>query len=244
MARTARSALFDAELITKLEIAARHAGFKTTEQFCEAVSVSGLLAKGASGPAPEESTLADLGRHLAGRLEQQADQAAWFGKLAETQKCAVVLEMLERGHSPERIAAALDCSIDKVRDTWAGYTDELGKRITGIRVSTVIGEMTARRDMLYDRAVENGQLSLAWKIQTDYAKMLGDFGIIEKAVIRQEITHKLDLDDVAQEELDKLIAVREKRIAAENEIKKISMTPDRDPVDDYDAGGEGDDDDE
>lgn len=224
----------------KLLRAAEHAGFRSPAEFCEAVVKSGLLAKEAPNAERflDRRSLEEVGKFLCQRMEVQTNQGAWFKKLSRDQKGALVCSLMQKGHAPPAIARALNCSETDVRETWAAYSDELGKTVTGIRASTVIGDLTARRDELYQRAIDAGNYSLAWRIQKDYTASLQDFGIIEKAVIRQEITHKLDLDEVAEEELEALVDVRQKRRTARLEIAKLK-TPEHVGPDATTQGGEG-----
>jgi hypothetical protein len=225
MARRTKSSLFDEQVIVRLEAAAKHAGFKSTAAMCEAVVSSGLIAKSHQAhDILEERSLGEVGKFLAQRMEVQTDQAKWFDGLHKTQKGALVCALMNKGHSPPAIAVALNITETVVRDTWAAYADELGKTVTGIRASTVVGELTARRDELYEQAVQRGQLALAWRIQKDYTASLQDFGIIERAVFRQEVTHTLSLDEAAQTELDAILSVREKKRLAQQEVKKLSLT--------------------
>ncbi len=172
-------------------------------------------------------TLGEVGHSLHLKI-RDADQQEWpklWRNLTKEQRGALVAHLSHIGFAPPSIALEFATQEHLVRDLWEQYADKLGQRVTGIRLQTLVGMLQSRADTLYEEARKQGKTNLAWKIMLDLGKALQDFGVVERAVYKQEVTHKLELTDADKHELEELVKVRNKRLASTERLKQIEATP-------------------
>lgn len=171
----------------------------------------------------EDVTLAEMGFSLHQQLSRRDDdeQAEFFRGLTKQQQGALVGHLTNEGFAPSSIALSFGVPEVRVRELWEEFADKLGQRITGIRLQTLVGKMTASAEKLYEQAVKDRKLNLAWKIQTDTVKILQDLGVVDRAAYRTEVTHKLELSEDDEREMDELLELRRRRKEAIERVKRI-----------------------
>jgi len=175
----------------------------------------------------EDVTLDDIGRALTiqqNMLEDDEKREFWK-KLTDIQQGALVAHLTHTGFAPTSIALAFGVSERTVREYWDQYSDRLGQRLQGIRLQTIVGNLQSRAEQLYEEARRTGKLNLAWKISMDHIKMMQDLGAVERAVHRSEVTHKLELTEAQEREYELAAELRQKRLKAQEEIKRIQADP-------------------
>lgn len=175
-------------------------------------------------------TVADVGQALYWKLYRDKEKKGFFKKLSEEQQAMLVAYLTHIGFAPQTIAIELDTSEQAVREHWARYADKLGQHVIGIRLQTLVGDLKAKADQLFQSAMAEGKLPLAWKITTDFVKVLQDLNIVERAAQKQEVTHKLELDEADLMELDGLMELRKKRKDAKRLLTIEEEKPTHDPL--------------
>ena len=222
MTRNARqpNATADPELRARVQAAIEAGGFNSEAELAEALTSTTTPRQVAElGSLTTALTVEDVGYALYMKLYQQSDKAKFFKKLMDDQKGMLIVYLTHVGFSPPAIAANLDVSEAYVHQCWSLYADKLGQQVMGIRLQTLVGDLKAKADQLYEVAMRDGKTQLAWKITTDFVGQLQELNIVERAVHRQEVTHKVELDEADLLELDELMSLRRKKQEAEHRLQ-------------------------
>jgi hypothetical protein len=213
------SALVDPEARRKLEAAAAAAGL-TMAQLVDLVHDSGAMALPPDAPdgITTTLTLGDLGLRLWGELQQvvAGDRTEWFGRLLESQKIALIVALADRGIRPELIARDLNLPSTQVRAVLDQYADRIGAQVTQVRLSTIAGHV----QLAAERAMEGLRQEGDWKgyfgVQKDVVKILQSLGIVDQAIHRVEVTHKME--DNTQAEIEAMLELERKKDRRKIEI--------------------------
>jgi hypothetical protein len=243
----AAPALASPELLAKLQKAADAAGC-TLQELADLVFESGVKPVQTTDGITQVYTLEDLGKRLWGTMQSvpKSERAAWFKQLVPTQQTAVVVVLRDQGFRTEVIARELELNpLDVVR-TWNLYAGELGAQVVGIRLNTIAGQLQLAAERAQEMAIEKNDHKGYWNIQKELVGALQTLGIVDQAVRRVEVTHKLN--DQQKEELDRLATLRSKQSRRRIEVEELQTTEQKGdalPADvskDYDAEDDADDD--
>jgi len=96
-----------------------------------------------------------------------------------------------------------------------------------VRLTHIAGELRNRADQVIEMLMQNGKPEIAFRVQKDYIKLLQDLGIVDRAIRRVEVTHKMDEEQKV--ELDRLMELEHKKKKRGEEIRQIE-TEVYDPV--------------
>lgn len=215
----AGSALLRADARALLEKAMAATGL-TMAQLVDLVHDSGAMATPPDSPdgVTRTVTLADLGTRMWAELqqEQKEDRSAWFAKLLPPQQVALVVAVADKGFRPEVIARDLGLPTARVREILDQYADRIGAQVTQVRLSTIAGHV----QLAAERAMEGCAKADDWKgyfgIQKDMVKILQSLGIVDQAIHRVEVTHKIE--DNTKAEIDAMLELERKRQRRMDEI--------------------------
>ena len=210
----------DPDARAKIEAAAKAVGL-TPEELADLMVDAGQTALPASDGITKRYTLEDLGVRLWGELQgtPKSRRAEWFDKLVNVQKAAVVVTLRDRGFRTEVIANDLGISATKVRQTYNGYAAELGSQVVGIRLDTIAGQMQMTKERAQQMAAEDGDHSALWRIEKEHVGVLQSIGIVDKAAQKVHVTH--DVTQEVRAEIDGLLAVEQKKLKRQQEIKML-----------------------
>jgi hypothetical protein len=219
-AATAASALVDPDAKRKLELAAEAAGL-TLAQLVDLVHDSGALTVAPDTPdgITTTLTLGDLGKRMHGELMKvfAPERMAWFEQLLEPQQVALMVTLVDEGYRPEIIARDLGIPSARVRATYDQYADRIGAQVTQVRLSTIAGHV----QLAAERAMAGLKASGDWKgyfgVQKDVVKVLQSLGIVDQAIHRVEVTHKIE--DNKQAEIDSMLELERKKQKRRIEIE-------------------------
>lgn len=203
----------------------------TTQQLLDLIFDTGIAALPPSSLVTEKYTLDDLGKRLWSEMQGQpkAGRAAWFAKLIDVQKAAVVCSVRNQGYSSEAIANDFQIDIADVVRTWNAYASKLGAQVVGLRLDAIAGQLQLAAERAQQMAIQAGDHRTYWKIANDLLDALQSIGIVDRAVHRVEVSHHLT--DDKKLELDKLIELSKKEERRSLEIKVIETDKDKsDPV--------------
>jgi hypothetical protein len=222
-AATAASALVDPAARQKLEAAAEAAGL-TLAQLVDLVHDSGAMSTppDADDGITTTLTLGDLGKRMWAELQQvlAPERAAWFAQLLEPQQIAMIVTLCDEGFRPEIISRELGISSVRVREVRDQYADRIGAQVTQIRLSTIAGHV----QIAAERAMEGLKAAGDWKgyfgVQRDVVKVLQSLGIVDQAIHRVEVTHKIE--DNRQAEIDAILEIERKKQRRRIEIETAS----------------------
>lgn len=182
-------------------------------QLVDLVHDSGAMALPPDAPdgITTTLTLGDLGLRLWGELQQvmREDRTGWFNGLLEAQKIALIVALVDRGIRPELIARDLNLSSTHVRSIIDQYADRIGAQVTQVRLSTIAGHV----QLAAERAMEGLRQEGDWKgyfgVQKDVVKILQSLGIVDQAIHRVEVTHKME--DTTQAEIEAMLELERKQ---------------------------------
>lgn len=222
-AATAASALVDPAARQKLEVAAEAAGL-TLAQLVDLVHDSGAMSTppDASDGITTTLTLGELGKRMWAELQQVLlpERAEWFTQLLEPQQIAMIVTLCDEGFRPEIISRELGISSVRVREVRDQYADRIGAQVTQIRLSTIAGHV----QIAAERAMEGLKAAGDWKgyfaVQRDVVKVLQSLGIVDQAIHRVEVTHKIE--DNRQAEIDAILEIERKKQRRRIEIETAS----------------------
>lgn len=171
-------------------------------------------------------TVGDVGQALHLKMDRTPDseRAEFFRGLTHGQKGALVTHLTHVGFAPTSIALGFGIPEVEVRRYWEEYSDKLGQKTTGIRIQTLVGQLQAKAETLSEMALRDKDSRLAWQIQKDMVKLLQDLDVVNRAVHRTEITHRMELSEADAQELDMMISLRKKKQVAEEKLKEIEAT--------------------
>lgn len=216
-----KTALVDPEATAKVAVAAQAAGFTSVAQLLDFIVDSGLFALPPSDGIVSQFTLEDLGQHLWNTMQQHpvAGRVKWFHGLADTQQRAIVVVLRSRGFASHNIAREFGVEERIVRRTWDKYADDLGAQVVGVRLTHIAGELRNRAEQVTEMLMQMNKPDQAFRVQKDYIKLLQDLGIVDRAIRRVEVTHKMDEEQ--KQELEKLMVLERKKKQREEEIEQI-----------------------
>jgi len=230
----------------QLERAAAAAGL-TVAELADLVFEAGVAPPKAPDGITVRYTLAELGTRLWGAMQTvpKSERADWFGKLTPVQQTSVIVVLRDQGFRTEVIARDLQLKPDEVMRTWNTYASQLGSQVIGIRLDTIAGQLQLASEKAQQMASESGDHNAYWRIEKEKVEILQSIGVVERAIHRTEVTHKLD--DEQKAEIEALVSLRNKqnvrRLEIE-EIKQIEAKGDAVPVEVVTADYDEDDDDE
>lgn len=213
-------ALASPELLERLQRAAGAAGC-TLQELADLVFEAGVKPTPTTDGITEVYTLEDLGKRLWGVMQgvPKSERAQWFSKLVPAQQTAVVVVLRDRGFRTEVIARELELNpLDVVR-TWNTYSSQLGAQVVGIRLDTIAGQLQLAAERAQEMAIEANDHRGYWSIEKDKVAVLQTLGIVDQAVRRVEVTHKLDNEQKA--EIDRLADLRSKQERRRVEIREL-----------------------
>lgn len=216
-------ALASPELLAKLTRAAEAAGC-TLQQLADLVFEAGVKPVATTDGITQVYTLEDLGMRLWGSMQAvpKTQRAEWFRQLVPKQQTAVIVVLRDQGYRTEVIARELELDpIDIIR-TWNTYAGQLGAQVVGIRLDTIAGQIQMAAERAQEMAIAKADHKGYWSIEKDKVGILQTLGIVDQAVRRVEVTHKLD--DQQRAELDALADLQAKKGKRRIEIAELETT--------------------
>jgi hypothetical protein len=217
----AGSALLHPDAKEKLEAAAEAAGL-TLAQLVDLVHDSGAMATPPDSPdgITTTLTLGDVGKRMWGELQQvqQFERTEWFANLLPPQQVALVIAVNDKGYRPEVIARDLGISATRVREIIDQYADRVGAQVTQLRLSTIAGHV----QLAAEKAMEGLQAAGDWKgffsIEKEKVKILQSLGIVDQAIHRVDVTHRME--GSAQADIEAMVELERKKQRRIDEIAR------------------------
>jgi len=193
----------------------------TVQQLADLMVDNAITALPETDGITEKYTLEDLGKRLWVQFSGQprSKRAGWFDGLSDPQKTAVIVVLRDRGYSSIAIANDLQVSQDSIQRTWNAYASQMGSQVVGVRLDTIAGQLQAVYERASHMAADADDHNALWKIHREYLAALQSIGIVDSAIHRTEVTHKLDAGQMA--ELEKLASLRNKQGIRQAEIKLV-----------------------
>jgi hypothetical protein len=213
-------ALANPAAAAQLERAAAAAGL-SVQELADLVFEAGVVPPPAKDGMTVRYTLAELGKKLWGTMQTvpRAERAIWFEQLAPVQRTAVIVVLRDQGFRTEVIARDLQIEPTEVMRTWNNYASQLGAQVIGIRLDTIAGQLQLASEKAQQMAAEQGDHRSYWNIEKQKVEMLQSIGIVERAIHRTEVTHKMDDQQMA--EIEALAALRNKQSKRRIEIAEV-----------------------
>lgn len=198
--------------------AAEAVGLTVTE-LADLMVDQGVTALPTSDGITDRYTLGNLGERLWSELREKRpdDRSKWFDRLAEVQQIATIVTLRNMGFSSETIAHDFDVGVSYVSRTFATYSASVGAQVVGIRLDTIAGQLQMASERAQEMAVKAGDHAAYWRIQRELVTCLQSIGIVDQAIHRVEVTHKLGA--AQQAELDALVSLELKR-----ENRRVEIT--------------------
>lgn len=192
----------------------------TVQQLCDLLVDNGITAVPPDDGMTVKYTLEDLGKRLWGTLQShpRTERAKWFKTLTDTQRGALIVQLRSNGYASAVIAEELDITEQHVVRVYQQYASEIGAQVVGIRLDTIAGQLHAAAERAQQMAMEAGDHKAFWTVHKDYLKALQSIGIVDSAIHRVEVTHKLD--DQTQQEIQALVKLEAKKMAAGNLLER------------------------
>jgi hypothetical protein len=207
----------------RLAAAAEAAGL-SVEELVQLALDSGLASPEAETPIVlDRYTVDDLGVRMWGDMQavDRDRRGEWLHNLVPTQRNALVCALRSRGFASEVIARDLDLDTSEVVRIWNLYGADLGTQVVAIRLDTIAGQLQIVAERAQQMAVEAGDHSAYWRIQKELVSSLQDIGIVDKAIHKIEVSHKID--DAQKAELQSLLEFQKKREARLLEVEEIKQ---------------------
>lgn len=195
------------------ERAAAAVGLSVAE-LCNLIVDNGIAAVPPDGGMTQKYTLEDLGKKLWVDLQgrPRAERAKFFKGLSEPQRGALIVQLRNAGYATPIIAMELGIAESTVTRTYHAYASDVGSQVVGIRLDTIAGQLTVAAERAQQMAMQSGDHKAFWAIHRDYLKALQSIGIVDSAIQRVEVTHKIE--DAHKVEIDALVALEAKKNAA------------------------------
>jgi hypothetical protein len=217
----AGSALLHPDAKAKLEAAAEAAGL-TLAQLVDLVHDSGAMATPPDAPdgVTMTLTLADVGQRMWGELQQvmHFERTDWFANLLPPQQVALVVAANDKGYRPEVIARDLGIQSARVREIIDQYADRVGAQVTQLRLSTIAGHV----QLAAEKAMAGLQAAGDWKsyfsIEKEKVKILQSLGIVDQAIHRVDVTHRME--GSAQADIEAMVELERKKQRRLDEIAR------------------------
>jgi hypothetical protein len=206
-------AIANTDAMATAEKAAAAVGL-TVAELCNLLVDHGITAIPPDGGMTQKYTLEDLGARLWTSLQQhpRSKRAEWFKGLTDPQRGALIVKLRNTGFASAVIATELGITESAVMRTYQAYASEVGQQVVGIRLDTIAGQLHAAAERAKQLAIEAGDHKAFWAVERDYLKALQSIGIVDSAIHRVEVTHKVD--DVTKQEIDALVKLEAKKITA------------------------------
>lgn len=210
----------------QLERAAEAAGL-SVQQLADLVFEAGVVPPKAPDGVVQRYTLEDLGTRLWGTMQSvpKDDRSAWFAALVPTQQASMIAVLRDHGFRSETIAIDLGIPVDQVMRTWNNYASKLGEQVVGIRLDTIAGQLQLASEHAQEMAIKDNNASVYWKIEKEKIELLQSIGIVEKAIHKTEVTHKID--DAQKAELEEFMKLRNKQQVRRIEVEELKKIEDK-----------------
>ena len=210
----------------QLERAAEAAGLSVA-QLADLVFEAGVAPPKAADGVVQRYTLQDLGEKLWGAMQPvpKDERALWFSQLVPTQQMALVAVLRDHGFRSEVIARDLGLGVDLVIRMWATYASKLGEQVVGIRLDTIAGQLQLASERAQEMAIADNSPAVYWKIEKEKIELLQSIGIVEKAIHKTEVTHKID--DAQKAELEEFARLRSKQHKRKIEVEELTKIEDK-----------------
>lgn len=232
-------AVANPEALATAEAAAEAVGL-TLQELCDLLVDNGFLAIEPEDGITERYTLEDLGKRLWAQMQARPKEgrAPFFARLSEPQQTALMVTLRNAGFATETIAKDFEVDPLKVIRAWNHHGANLGAQVVGMRLDTIAGHLQLVAERAQEMARDKGDAKAFWSIHKEYLEKLQSIGIVDKAIHRIEVTHKIEDEQAA--EIDKLIALESKKLLRFEEVKQLEIqeaTPEALPAEvrlDYD----------
>jgi hypothetical protein len=226
MSRPSKSLLMQPDAKARLERAAEAIGC-TIEQLADLVVDSGALtlplAADDGKGITQTRTLDDLGQQMWLELSTQSkpERSQWFEDLLPVQKTALIVHLRSEGWSSEVIGKELGRATAWISRIYNEHADDIGAQVVSLRLNTIAGLMQLGAERAQQGLQEAGDWSGYWKVQKDFTKMLQDLGIVDRAVHRIDVTHRVD--EQTRAEVDAMLDLERKRDKRIEEIRQAEF---------------------
>lgn len=216
-----KSALLEPDALAKAKAAAEAVGL-TVEQLGDLLVDSGLYAMPPDGVV-QRFTLEDLGMRLWSTMQSvpRSRRYKWFEGLTVTQQSAVVVVLRERGFASATIANDFRIDPMEVTRIYNKHADQLGAQVVGLRLDTIAGHMQLAAERAQEMAIERHDPRAFWAVEKEKIGLMQDLGIVDRAVHKTEVTHRLDENQV--QEIEQLANLRRKQEVRRNELQRITV---------------------
>ena len=210
----------------QLEAAASAAGL-SVQQLADLVFESGVVPPKAPDGVTERYSLKDLGERLWGTMQMtpRDERAEWFAALVPVQQIAIIAALRDHGFRSEVIARDLGVGVDQVMRTWNIYAGRLGEQVVGIRLDTIAGQLQLASEHAQEMAVAAGDHRSYWQIEREKIEVLQSIGIVDKAINKTEVVHKID--DEQKAEIERLYKLRDKQQRRKIEVQELKQIEDK-----------------
>lgn len=214
-------AVADPEAKRKVEAAAAHVGLSIQ-------ALTDMILDNAMAIDPKKDTsivdrytLEDLGKRLWSMMQMshRCERGQWFSKLTDPQKAAIITVLRHRGFSAQTISQDFEVPLEKVNKTWNAYSGQMGTQVLGLRLDTIAGQVQAVSERAQEMAMLAGDHKAFWAIEKDKVKVYQSIGIVDRAIHRVEVTHKID--DEQRAEIDRLVQIEAKTSKASERVKLL-----------------------
>ena len=220
MRRPAPPIVATSDAMIRIKRAANAAGM-TPEELGDLLVDSGITALPPSDGITRRYTMEDAGLRLWSEMQgvRPSRRAEWFASLTPVGQTAVIVTLRDRGFSTHAIACDFKLDPMQVNRTFNKHADDLGAQVVGLRLSTIAGQMQLVAEKAIEMESEKGNGRAMWSIEKDRVAVLQSLGIVDTAVHRSEVTHKLD--DAQKAEIQSLVELEQKKLTRREEIKQI-----------------------
>jgi hypothetical protein len=205
---------------SKLNRAAEAAGV-SVQDLADLVFEAGVAPKASKDGITQRYTLQDLGERMWAIMQSKPhdERAQWFKALVPVQQTATITVLREAGFRTEVISRELNISPIEVQRIWNAYSSELGVQVVGIRLDTIAGQLQMAAERAQEMAISSGDHSAFWRIQRELVETYQSIGIVDQAIRRVQVTHRMD--DEQKAEIERLIELRNKQSRRQVEILEL-----------------------
>lgn len=204
----------------QLEAAAAAAGL-SVQGLADLIYEAGIAPPKAPDGVTERYTLRDLGERLWGAMQTtpRTERAAWFATLVPVQQAAMIATLRDHGFRSEVIARDLGIGVDVVMRGWNIYAGRLGEQVVGIRLDTIAGQLQLASERAQEMAVASGDHRSYWQVEREKIEVLQSLGIVDKAINKTEVVHKID--DEQKAEIERIFKLRDKQQRRKIEVEEL-----------------------
>lgn len=222
------SPLVDSGAAEKLSAAAEAVGLER-DQLVSLVSDSGLLAIPPSDGVGEQMSLEDLGKRLwnLSTSKPKGERAEWFAALVPAQQQALLTVLRDRGYATAVIAQEFGIDPMMVVEAYNKFADNLGARVTNVRMNTIAGQMVLAMERAAQMAIENEDAATFWRINKEGIQMLQSLGIVDRAAQKVEIDSKVQIGvDEKRAEIARIVELARREDQRRLEIEQSEREDD------------------